>query len=392
LPEAVVETTFKGVLQDPSADLAVRLTEVRLEQFRNLARVALAVPAEGAVLVGENGQGKTNFLETIHYLSRFRSFRGSRHADAVAFGAGHFRIEGRFEPADGPARTLAVSANHERRQVALDGAVVGRPWEAMGTLLAVTVRPEDLELVNGSPSGRRAYLDELLSLVSRPYRRALGEYERVLRQRNELLRSGRAAAAQLEAWDEALISAGAGIVVARARLVARLAPRFARIAAAIASGVGGYGFEYRSSVPVEPDRAEREETVRDAWSRALVDRYEVDRARGWTTIGPHRDDLELRLEDRELSRYGSQGERRTAAVALRLLEAEVLETDIGQRPILLLDDVFSELDEGRAERLLDWLGDRHQRFVTSPRPLPWLANGLARWTVAAGRIDGPAAE
>jgi DNA replication and repair protein RecF len=391
LPEAVVETTFKGVLQSLSTDSAVRLTEVRLEQFRNLARVALEVPAEGAVLVGENGQGKTNFLETIHYLSRFRSFRGSRHAEAVAFGAGHFRIEGRFEPADGPTRTLAVSANHERRQIALDGAVVGRPSEALGTLLAVTVRPEDLELVNGAPAGRRAYLDELLSLVSRPYRRALGDYERVLRQRNELLRSGRAAAAQLEAWDEALISAGAAIVVARARLVARLAPRFARIAATIASGDGGYGFEYRSSVPVEPDRADREECVRDAWSRALVDRYEVDRARGWTTIGPHRDDLELRLEDRELSRYGSQGERRTAAVALRLLEAEVLETDIGQRPILLLDDVFSELDEGRAERLLDWLGDRHQRFVTSPRPLPWLADGLARWTVAAGRIDGPAA-
>jgi DNA replication and repair protein RecF len=391
LPEAVVETTFKGVLQSLSTDSAVRLTEVRLEQFRNLARVALEVPAEGAVLVGENGQGKTNFLETIYYLSRFRSFRGSRHAEAVAFGAGHFRIEGRFDPADGPTRTLAVSANHERRQIALDGAVVGRPSEALGTLLAVTVRPEDLELVNGAPAGRRAYLDELLSLVSRPYRRALGDYERVLRQRNELLRSGRAAAAQLEAWDEALISAGAAIVVARARLVARLAPRFARIAATIASGDGGYGFEYRSSVPVEPDRADREECVRDAWSRALVDRYEVDRARGWTTIGPHRDDLELRLEDRELSRYGSQGERRTAAVALRLLEAEVLETDIGQRPILLLDDVFSELDEGRAERLLDWLGDRHQRFVTSPRPLSWLPHGLARWTVAAGRIDGPAA-
>jgi DNA replication and repair protein RecF len=369
----------------------VRLTEVRLEQFRNLARVALEVPAEGAVLVGENGQGKTNFLETIHYLSRFRSFRGSRHADAVAFGTGHFRIEGRFEPADGRARTLAVSANHERRQIALDGTVVGRPSEALGTLLAVTVRPEDLELVNGSPSARRAYLDELLSLVSRPYRRALGEYERVLRQRNELLRSGRAAVAQLEAWDEALISCGVGIVVARARLGARLSPRFARIAARIARSEGGYGFVYRSSVPVEPERADHEESVRDAWSRALVDRYEVDRARGWTTVGPHRDDLELRLDDRELARYGSQGERRTAAVALRLLEAEVLETDTGQRPILLLDDVFSELDEGRAERLLEWLGDRHQRFVTSPRPLPWLADGLARWTVAAGRIDCSAA-
>lgn len=371
----------------------MRLTEVRLEQFRNLASVALEVPAEGAVLVGENGQGKTNFLETIHFLSRFRSFRGSRHADAVAFGAGHFRIEGSFLPADGRVRRLAVAADHERRRIALDGTVVGRPAEVLGTLLAVTVRPEDLELVSGSPAARRGYLDELLSLVSRPYRRALAEFERVLRQRNELLRSGRGAAAQLEAWDEALISSGAGIVVARARLAARLEARFARLAARIAGrdDEGGYGLVYRSSVPVETELADREEAVREAWSRGLIARYEVDRARGWTTVGPHRDDLELRLGDRELARYGSQGERRTAAVALRLLEAEVLEADTGQRPILLLDDVFSELDEGRAERLLDWLGDRHQRFVTTPRPLPWLADGLPRWTVAGGRIGCPAA-
>ena len=165
----------------------MRLTEIRLERFRNLADMGLEVPPEGAVLVGPNGHGKTNFLEAVHYLSRFRSFRGTTHSDAVAFGAGHFRIEAGFV-ADGHARSLAVSADGERRRIALDGAAVGRPSDAAGTLLAVSVRPEDLELVTGSPSARRGFVDELLALASRPYRRALAEYDRVLRQRTELLR------------------------------------------------------------------------------------------------------------------------------------------------------------------------------------------------------------
>ena len=365
----------------------MRLTEVRLEQFRNLADVGLEVPPEGAVLVGANGQGKTNFLEAIHYLSRFRSFRGSAHVDAVAFGAGHFRIEAGFV-SDGRSRTLAVSADRERRRIVLDDSPVGRPSEVAGTLLAVSLRPEDLELVTGSPSARREYLDELLGLASRPYRRAIAEYDRVLRQRNELLRSGRGAA-QLEAWDEALLSSGVPIVIARAHLVGRLADRFARTAGRVAES-DRYAIAYRPSVPVDPAGAARESDVREAWSRALVDRYEVDRVRGWTTVGPHRDELEIVRDGRELARFGSQGECRTAAVALRLMEAELLEADTGRRPILLLDDVFSELDGGRGERLLEWLGDRHQRFVTSPRPLAWLTDGLAAWTVSEGRIECPA--
>lgn len=366
----------------------MRLTEVRIDGFRNLAATSLDVPVEGAVLVGANGQGKTNFLEAIHFLSRLRSFRGTRHGDAIAFGAPHFRIEGHVRYRDGRGHALAVAADGDRRRVTLDGGPVSRPREIAGTLLAVTVRPEDLDLVSGGPSARREYVDELLSLASRPYRRGLSGYERVLRQRNELLRGGGAPLAQLEAWDEALIAAGAGLVVARARLVGRLTERFASTAARVAAGGDGaaYGVEYAPSVPVAPALATEEDAVRGAWSRALVERYEVDRARGWTTVGPHRDDLSLQLDGRELARYGSQGERRTAAVALRLMEAEMLEADTGQRPVLLLDDVFSELDAGRSERLLDWLGERHQRFVTSPRPLPWLADGLARWSVEEGRI------
>lgn len=365
----------------------MRLTEIRLHQFRNLVSVILEVPLEGAVLVGANGQGKTNFLEAVHYLSRFHSFRGTRHGDAVAFGAAHFRIEGAFCFSDGRARTLSVATDGEERRVTLDGGTVSRPSEAAGSLLAVSVRPEDLELVSGPPSARRAYLDDLLSVVSRPYRSALADYDRALRQRNELLR-GHASASEVEVWDEALISAGVGIVAARARIVNRLAVRFAHASARVASEeAGAYGIEYRPSVPLEPEDAQAEAAVRGAWSRALVDRYEVDRSRGWTTVGPHRDDLEIRLAGRELARFGSQGERRTAAVALRLMEAEMLEAETGHRPILLLDDAFSEFDAERAERLLEWLGDRHQRFLTSPRPLPWLADGLARWSVAQGKIE-----
>jgi DNA replication and repair protein RecF len=153
------------------------------------------------------------------------------------------------------------------------------------------------------------------------------------------------------------------------------------------AGAEAYAIVYRPSIPVDPEASDLAEAVRSAWSRALVERAAVDRARGWTTVGPHRDDVAIRLAEVDLARFGSQGERRTAAIALRLMEAEMLEADTGERPILLLDDVFSELDEGRAERLLDWLGDRHQRFVTSPRPLPWLADGLARWAVSQGRIE-----
>lgn len=366
----------------------MRLTEVRLKQFRNLASVRLEVPPQGAILVGDNGQGKTNFLEAIHFLAQFRSFRGARHADAIAFGAEHFRVEGGIEYADGTSRTVAVAADRRERRVAVDGRAPARAADALGAVLAVLVTPDDLDLVAGGPDGRRRYLDALLSRTAAAYARSLHEYERVLRQRNELLRgSSRAAAHVLESWDEALVKAAVPLVTARAGLVERLRARFSEVAAAVA-GEGertDYALAYRPSVgaeaPADPD------TVAAGFAAALRERFPRDRARGWTTAGPHRDDLAIRLGGRGLDRFGSQGERRTGAIALRLLEAEVLEADTGHRPILLLDDVFSELDEGRARRLLERIGEAHQRFVTTPRPLGYLDGPLARWDVTGGRIE-----
>ncbi len=361
----------------------MRLTELRLDHFRNLVPGTLRVPPEGALLVGDNGQGKTNFLESVRFLSAFRSFRGGRHADAIAFGAGHFRIEATVTYRDGTTRTVAVAADPRRRKIVVDGHEADGPGDARGAVLTVLLRPSDLELVDGGPAVRRRWLDRLLAPISPAYARAASDYDRVLRQRNELLRgSERAAAPVIESWDEALVVAGTPLVVARAALVSRLAGRFHPVAGAVAGAgeAGEYGLDYRPSVGPPDDPA----ALAAAWRAALRTGYGRDRARGWTGAGPHLDDLALALRGRALEKFGSQGERRTAAVALRLLEAEVLEADTGHRPILLLDDVFTELDGDRAARLLEWLGERHQRFITSPRPLP--EAGLPGWTVRAGRI------
>ena len=359
------------------------LTGLRLAHFRNLVVTELEIPPEGALLVGANGQGKTNFLEAVHLLARFRSFRGTPIIDAIAFGGDHFRVEGQVVREDGSARTVAVASDRIARRIAVDGRSV-TPSGAAGAVLAVLVSPDDLALVAGSPSRRREYLDGVLTVVSRRYQRALREYDRALRQRNEALRRDEREAV-LATWDEALVSAGVAVVEERLALLERLAGRFREVAGSIAGagGRGGYAIAYRPSVPLGAP-----EPIADAWRRALAAERARDRARGWTGVGPHRDDVDLELDGRPLARFGSQGEQRTAAIALRLLEADVLEEDHGSRPILLLDDVFSELDEERAARLLERLDDgaRRQRFVTSPRPLSWLNGMLPGWRVEAGRL------
>jgi DNA replication and repair protein RecF len=366
----------------------VHLTELRLTHFRNLAAMEIEAPPEGAVLEGANGQGKTNFLEAIHLLARFRSLRGTPVADAIAFGADHFRVEGSIAREDGSARPLAVATDGTARRIALDGRGV-TPAGATGAVLAVLVAPDDLELVAGTPSRRRAYLDGVLSVLSRRYRRALRDYERALRQRNEALRLD-APEAVLATWDDALVTAGVPLVVERTRFVTRLARRFTAVAGSIAGDAERteYALGYEPSAPIAETAADDPGAVAEAWVRALRAERARDRARGWSGVGAHRDDVAITFGGRPLARFGSMGEQRTAAIALRLLEAEVLEEDLESRPILLLDDVFSELDEERGARLLARLDDggRRQRFVTTPRAIEWIDGALPRWRITAGRL------
>lgn len=364
----------------------MRLIEIGLDRFRNLRSMSIEIPSPGAVLIGANGQGKTNFLEAVHYLALFRSFRGARHREVIAFGEEGFRVTGEVAYDSGGSRRVSVSGDRSARRIAIDGVAAPSPAEAVGAILTVLLAPGDLEIVAGPPAGRRRFMDALLVRAAGRHWRTLHEYARALRQRNETLRA-RGGAQELDVWDESLIRTGTPLVLARHDLAGRVDALFGDFGARIATEAeSGLELRYRPSVPVDDARVGLARAVEETWREALARRRELDRRRGWTSVGPHRDDLDLRLGGRPIGRYGSLGQQRTAAIALRLAEAEILEAESGRAPVLLLDDVFAEVDAERSRALLPCLGAHRQRFVTSARPLPELETSLERWEVTGGRI------
>ena len=370
----------------------VVLTTLALRDFRNLARLDLEIPDAGAVVIGENGQGKTNLLEAIYYLHLLRSVRGARDVDIVRFGAAGFHIAART----GGGKHHELSAGFERqgrrKRVKVDGAEPARLSDALGALPCVLFSPADVDLVAGAPSSRRRYLDILLALSSRPYLAALQRYRAALAQRNAALRdalrsAGGRAEQRVAVWESPLAEHGAVLWRERVRWTERAAGRFAELCAAIGEQAP---VEMRYTTALEPDSTEVDEVVR-ALTRSLEQKRALDMRRGLTHAGPHRDDLALTLDGRELRAFGSAGQQRTAAIALRLLEAETLHHRLGAAPLFLLDDPFAELDARRSSRILELLAAQGmgQTLLTVPREsdIPPALTGLARWRIAAGVIS-----
>jgi len=370
----------------------VVLSTLALRDFRNLARLDLEIPDAGAVVIGENGQGKTNLLEAIYYLHLLRSVRGARDVDIVRFGAAGFHIAART----GGGKHHELSAGFERqgrrKRVKVDGAEPARLSDALGALPCVLFSPADVDLVAGAPSSRRRYLDILLALSSRPYLAALQRYRAALAQRNAALRdalrsAGGRAEQRVAVWEAPLAEHGAVLWRERVRWTERAAGRFAELCAAIGEQAP---VEMRYTTALEPDSTEVDEVVR-ALTRSLEQKRALDMRRGLTHAGPHRDDLALTLDGRELRAFGSAGQQRTAAIALRLLEAETLHHRLGAAPLFLLDDPFAELDARRSSRILELLAAQGmgQTLLTVPREsdIPPALTGLARWRIAAGVIS-----
>jgi DNA replication and repair protein RecF len=356
----------------------VHLDRIVLRGFRNLHDIELTLPREGAVLLGPNAQGKTNFLEALGYPILFRALRGAPDSEVAAFGGPGFRLEASF--LDGSRTHIAevtYTAATRHKRIALDGAPVARLSEAVGAWVAVAFLPRDVALAGGAAPERRQYLDRMLSLASAEYLRALTRYRAALAQRNAALRRGQEPLAR--AFDAPLAEAGAEVMRARLGWASAAAPRFAEEFA----GLGE---------PAPAELAYRgDDTLADAqgWAQALRRARSLDTGRGMTTVGPHRDDLLLTVGGRPLRDYGSTGQLRSAAVALRLLELTTLEEARGARPALLLDDVFAELDSDRQARLAERLlaHGAGQVFVTTPRR-DELPAGLALpvWSVLGGAV------
>jgi DNA replication and repair protein RecF len=344
-----------------------------------LADFECELPSGGVVLLGANAQGKTNLLEAIYYPVLFRSFRGAPDQEISRFDGPGFQLEASI--AEAPVVDLAASYTTagRRKRILVEGVEPERLADAVGSWLAVSFLPDDVGLSTGPAAARRGYLDRLLSLADREYLRWLARYRAALAQRNSALRQNRPEIAR--AFDVPLAEAGAAVVRSRQRWAARAADQFAQEFECLGEGSGAR-LRYRGE-------AELADPV--AWDAALGRALERDQARGMTTVGPHRDDLVLEIGDRPLREYGSNGQQRGAAVALKLIELAALRAAHGSEPALLLDDVFAAFDRERQRRLACRLLDvpGRQVFLTAPRRdelPPDLA--LPVWRMDAGRVSG----
>ena len=371
----------------PAAPARALLTRLTVRDFRNLARVDLAPPSEGFALVGENGQGKTNLLEAIHYSQLLRSFRGARDAELVRFDTAGFYVAA--EIANAAHRTVSVGFERagKRKRVLVDGDERQRLTEALGAFPAVLFSPRDAEIVAGAPGARRRFLDLMLALSSRPYLAALQRYRAALAQRSAAMRrpgvSGARQEQAVSVWEAPLAEYGAVLWRARREWALEHRARYVELCAALGERASA-DLSYTSSIG-EPD--DPLGALRDARARNRA----ADIRRGLTHAGPHRDDLSLTLGGRDLRAFGSAGQQRTAAIALRLLESATRRAASGSEPVMLLDDPFAELDARRAARILELLvaHGSGQTMLAVPRAddIPSRLTRLARYRIAAGAVE-----
>lgn len=364
----------------------VWLRRAAIRDFRNLERIDLDLPETGLALVGENGQGKTNLLEAIYYLQVLRSARGARDQELVRFGTRGFHIALAARTDGEHELGVGFDLAGKKKRVTRDGLALSRMSDAFGGLPAVMFSPRDIQLVAGSPGERRRYLDLVLALSSRRYLAALQQYRSSLMQRNAALRDAARSGSSddaVSAWEPALAESGAVITRERAQWVAEHSPEFTRICASIGE-VGDPRLAYQSSLAREGD-------TRDMLAAALERQRQHDIRRGLTHAGPHRDDLQITLAGRDLRAFGSAGQQRTAAIALRMLEAATLREAYRLEPLLLLDDPFAELDVKRSERILELLENTGlgQTVLAVPRAadIPAELVWLERVGIEGGQIS-----
>ena len=387
----MTSTLLERTESTPVGNVTLRRLAVR--DFRNLARVDLAVPADGIAVVGDNGHGKSNLLEAIYYLQLLRSARGARDQDLVRFGSDGFHIAA--DAATDRPHVIAVGFERlgKRKKVVTDGLEPPRLSDALGALPSVIFSPRDVQLVAGAPSERRRFLDVALGLTSRRYLLALQGYRAALARRNSALRDatrGGHSGARVAVWEPALAEHGATLWMERVSWVDAVAAEFARLCASIGER-GEVRMRYASALPAERGTFGDGTAVREALRTTLEEHRAADLRRGITQAGPHRDDLELMIGGRMLRVFGSAGQQRTAAIALRLLEAATLRERGGHRPLVLLDDPFAELDARRSARILELLGRAGlgQTILAVPRTvdIPPEMTSLERRTIVDGGIQ-----
>lgn len=367
-----------------------RLTRLSARGFRNLAELSFSPGSHFNVIHGDNGQGKSNLLEAIDYIATLRSFRGATTEDLIARAptepANHKReceLRAELHATPLPHVCRIRLSTQAPRSLELDGKRPRSRSAYLGTVPLVLFHPGDMQLVSGSPELRRSFVDRLLEQLDPVFASTAEAYDRALRSRNRMLKTEPSDVRAVKSYDELLASAGAIIGQARQRLLAEIAPRVTHACADIG------GEPARLHVRYEPRVIPEVSLLREALEKSL----DKDLARGFTAEGPHADDIGFYLDGAPAKRYASQGQQRSIVLALKVAELAELERRSGRSPILLLDDVSSELDRGRNRRLFELISALGgQVFLTTTQPELILldsersASNIERFKVEAGVI------
>lgn len=343
------------------------ILHIGLVDFRNFVRWELVPGPELTVLVGPNATGKTNAIEAIQLLTAARSFRRPRWEDLVRWGADAARATLSAEQDGRPTEVSLDVTAAGARTYRVNGQVKRRLSDVAGVMPSVTFTPDDLDLVKGTSDKRRGATDDLGEQLSPAYAAVRRDYGRVVRHRNALLREAHPSIAELAPWDDQLVTIGARLLVHRLRLLKRVAAHLTESYEDLAAGEG-LTVEYVDKAGLDRGGLDDELSAEDAASAmtaALESRRAEEAARQVTLVGPHRDDVVFRIGGRDARTFGSQGQQRTIALAWKLSEVRVVEDIASRRPVLLLDDVMSELDERRRRALTDVVRSAVQTFVTT---------------------------
>lgn len=350
----------------------MRILSIELSHFRNHTTVELHCARHLNVITGPNGVGKTSLIDAIHYLCMSRSFVANSDQYVLNRDASSFQIRGAFE---GQIRAnFTISCTYSRgegKKIYVNDSPLERLSDLIGVVPVVVLSPDDKKLTSEGPNERRSFLDALISQISKSYLRDLIEYRKVLKQRNRLLSDYDRRYLPddlLEPWNIQLVETGSHIIAMRTKILNDYRT-FLQDAYHKMSGIDLVpDFEYKTFCDASSDR----EQIREQFTQALTDQAEKERELRYTVVGPHRDDLIFTLDGMELRKFGSQGQHRLFAVSLKLAQLFFFSEYLDDLPILLLDDVFGDLDPHKTEVLLDTLAKHEgQTFITAANPVPF---------------------
>ena len=326
---------------------------LNLTSFRNYKELSIEFDRKLNIFLGENAQGKTNLLESLFIMGLGKSFKTNNDKEMINFDADFSRAISIVENEDGEETKIEIIYNKEGKIIKVDDVKLNRSIDLLENVYVVVFSPEDLRIVKDGPEHRRRFIDRELCQIKPVYYSDLGNYKKVLKQRNALLKDNNADKTLFDVFDETLSDYGVRLVNERKKFIAEIYDICSEIHKEVTGGRETLEIKYRTEVE-----------DKDQFNRKLKENFEQDVLKGYTGFGPHKDYLGISINGKDIRIYGSQGQQRTASLSLKLAEIELIKRETGYSPVLLLDDVFSELDSNRQKFLIESMKDV-QVFVSA---------------------------